>query len=426
MAEQHPIPSPTTPPAADEYDPFLEFNRVQGRSAVRNPYPQFAELRSRCPVQKIDLRQLLGNEVPIPPDVVLEVYAALNHEAASEVLRDSHRFSSRGYAMSMGTVFGHSILEMDPPEHTRYRGLLQHAFTKRALDRWERELVGPVVHGLIDRFIERGRADLVRELTFPFPVAVIAGMIGVPEHQHDLFHRWAVELISVTFAPERGIAASQKLRGMFAEILADRRKQPRDDITSVLAHAEIDGSKLSDEDIFAFLRLLAPAGAETTYRSSSNLLFALLTHRSQFEALKEDRSLIPQAIDEGLRWECPLTGIMRIATAGTEVAGTTLPPGALVNVNLGAANHDDARYDHPELFDIFRPRKQHLAFASGPHTCLGMHLALMETRVVLEAILDRLPNLRLDPEAPDVHVGGVIFRSPSELPVRFDPGKARA
>jgi len=426
MAEQHPIPSPTTPPATDEYDPFQEFNRVQGRSAVRDPYPQFAELRSRCPVQKIDLRQLLGNEVPIPPDVVLEVYAALNHEAASEVLRDSHRFSSRGYAMSMGTVFGHSILEMDPPEHTRYRGLIQHAFTKRALDRWERELVGPVVHALIDRFIERGSADLVRELTFPFPVAVIAGMIGVPEDQHDLFHRWAVELISVQFAPERGIAASQKLRGMFAEILADRRKQPRDDITSVLAHAEIEGSKLSDDDIFAFLRLLAPAGAETTYRSSSNLLFALLTHPSQFEVLRENRSLIPQAIDEGLRWECPLTGIMRIATAETEVGGTTLPAGALVNVNLGAANHDEARYDHPERFDILRPRKQHLAFASGPHTCLGMHLALMETRVVLEAILDRLQNLRLDPEAPDVHVGGVIFRSPSELPVRFDPGKARA
>jgi cytochrome P450 len=426
MAEQHPIASPTTPPLEDDYDPFQEFNRVQGRSAVRNPYPEFEELRNRCPVQKIDMRQLLGNEFPIPPDVVLEVYAALNHEAASEVLRDPHRFTSRGYAMSMGQVFGHSILEMDPPEHTRYRALIQHAFTKRALDRWERELVGPVVHGLIDRFIERGSADLVRELTFPFPVAVIAGMIGVPKDQHQNFHRWAVELISVQFARERGVAASEKLGNLFAEILADRRKQPRDDLTSVLAHAEIDGSKLSDADIFAFLRLLAPAGAETTYRSSSNLLLALLTHPSQLEALRQDRSLIPQAIDEGLRWECPLTGIMRIATAETEVAGAKLPAGALVNVNLGAANHDDARYEDPERFDIFRPRKQHLAFASGPHTCLGMHLALMETRVVLEAILDRLANLQLDSEAQDIHIGGVIFRSPAALPVRFDTGKVRA
>ena len=426
MAEQHPLAPPTSPSLEDDYDPFQEFNRVQGRSAVRNPYPQFEELRSRCPVQKIDLRQLLGNEVPIPPDVVLEVYAALNHEAASEVLRDPHRFTSRGYAMSMGQVFGHSILEMDPPEHTRYRALLQHAFTKRALDRWEHELVGPVVHGLIDRFIERGSADLVRELTFPFPVTVIAGMIGVPKDQHRNFHRWAVELISVQFARERGVAASEKLRNLFAEILADRRKQPHDDLTSVLAHAEIDGSKLSDDDIFAFLRLLAPAGAETTYRSSSNLLFALLTHPSQFEALRKDRSLIPQAIDEGLRWECPLTGIMRIATGETEVAGTNLPAGALVNVNLGAANHDDSRYENPERFDIFRPRKQHLAFASGPHTCLGMHLALMETRVVLEAVLDRLPNLRLDPAEPDLHVAGVIFRAPATLPVRFDAGKVRA
>ena len=426
MAEQHPI-APSAPPTFDdEYDPFEEFNRFQGRSAVRNPYPRFGELRSQCPVQKIDLRELLGNEVPIPPDVVLEVYAALNHEAASEVLRDPHRFTSSGYAMSMGQVFGHSILEMDPPEHTRYRALLQHAFTKRALDRWERELVGPVVHALIDRFIERGCADLVRELTFPFPVAVIAGMIGVPKAQHQNFHRWAVELISVQFARERGVAASEKLRVLFSEILADRRKQPRDDLTSVLAHAEIEGSKLSDDDIFAFLRLLAPAGAETTYRSSSNLFLALLTHPSQFDALRRERSLIPQAIDEGLRWECPLTGIMRIATAETQVAGANLPAGALVNVNLGAANHDETRYENPESFDIFRPRKQHLAFASGPHTCLGMHLALMETRVVLEAVMDRLPNLRLDPEAQDLHIGGVIFRSPATLPVKFDAGRVRA
>ena len=141
----------------------------------------------------------------------------LNHEAASEVLRDPHRFTSRGYAMSMGQVFGHSILEMDPPEHTRYRALIQHAFTKRALDRWERELVGPVVHGLIDRFIERGSADLVRELTFPFPVAVIAGMIGVPKDQHHNFHRWAVELISVhvcSRARRRGLReTTQSVRG---------------------------------------------------------------------------------------------------------------------------------------------------------------------------------------------------------------------
>jgi cytochrome P450 len=197
-------------------------------------------------------------------------------------------------------------------------------------------------------------------------------------------------------------------------------------LTSVLAHAEIDGAKLSDDDIFAFLRLLAPAGAETTYRSSSNLLLALLTHPTQFDALRQDRSLLPQAIDEGLRWECPLTGIMRIATEETEVLGTKLPAGALVNVNLGSANHDETRYEKPERFDIFRPRKQHLAFASGPHTCLGMHLAIMETRVVLEAVLDRLPNLRLDPAARDIHIGGVIFRSPAELPVKFDAGRVRA
>jgi cytochrome P450 len=424
MTERHPTASP--PAQDEEYDPFEAFNRMQGRSLVRTPYPQFDELRRKCPVQKIDLRQMLGRDVPLPPGLVLDVYAALSYDAASEVLRDPQRFTSKGYAISMGTVMGHSILEMDPPEHTRYRSLIQHAFTKRALDRWERDLVGPVIHGLIDRFVERGSADLVRELTFPFPVSVIAWMIGIPEDRHRDFHRWAVELISVQFAPERGMAASESLRQLFAGILAERRVTPREDLTSVLAHAEIDGARLSDDDIFAFLRLLAPAGAETTYRSTSNLLLGLLTNPDQLDAVRKDRSLMPQAIDEGLRWECPLTGIMRIANHETKVAGTQLPAGALVNVSLGAANHDHTRYEEPDRFDLFRPRKGHLAFALGPHTCLGMHLAVMESRVALEAVLDRLPDLRLDPDAADVHVGGMIFRSPAALPVQFTPGRPRA
>ncbi len=337
------------------------------------------------------------------------------------MLRDGERFSSAGYAATMGPVMGRTILEMDEPEHARHRALLQGAFSKKALARWETELVRPVVHGLVDRFAARGHADLVRELTFPFPVSVIAGMLGLPEEDHALFHRLAVELISVGFAPERGLAASRELGEMFARVLGLRRAEPGDDLISVLAHAELDETRLDDEQIFSFCRLLAPAGAETTYRSSSNLLFGLLSHPEQLEALRADRSLIPQAIEEGLRWECPLTGIMRTATRDTEVCGVKIPAGAIVHLNLGSANHDESRYERPEEFDIFRPPRTHLAFAFGPHRCLGMHLATMETRVVLEAVLERLPGLRLDPDASDVHITGMVFRSPQALPVRFEP-----
>jgi cytochrome P450 len=403
------------------YDPFEEFNRAQaGMGRVRDPYPGYADLRRKAPVHKLALKQLLGSTM-VAPGMPDDIYLVVTHDAVARVLLDGETFSSSGYGRSMGLVMGHTILEMDEPEHSRYRGLIQKAFTKRALDRWERELVRPVVEGLVDRFAGRGHADLVRELTFPFPVTVIAGMIGLDEKDHRDFHQWAVELISIAIDPMRGMQASQKLRDLFARVLAERRSAPREDLMSVLAHAELDGVRLDDEAIFAFLRLLAPAGAETTYRSSSNLLFGLLTHPDQLNALRDQRSLMGQAIEEGLRWECPLTGIMRTATRDVEIGGVPIPAGGLVSVNLGAANRDETRYENPDAFDIARPQRAHMAFAFGAHRCLGMHLARMETTVALNTLLDRLPGLRLDPEAEDVHITGLTFRSPLALPVRFDP-----
>ena len=179
------------------YDPFDEFNRAQaGMGRVRDPYPKYAELRRLGPVHKLALRELLGTTM-VAPGMPDHIYSVVTHDAVARVLLDGETFSSSGYGRSMGLVMGRTILEMDEPEHSRYRGLIQKAFTKRALDRWERELVRPVVDGLVDRFAARGHADLVRELTFPFPVTVIAGMIGLDQRDHDDFHRWAVELISI-------------------------------------------------------------------------------------------------------------------------------------------------------------------------------------------------------------------------------------
>jgi cytochrome P450 len=245
-------------------------------------------------------------------------------------------------------------------------------------------------------------------------------MLGLPDADLPMFHRKAVELISVGFDIQRGKVASQALGEYFGTILDERRAHPREDLLSELAAAEVDGQRLTDEEIFSFLRLLLPAGAETTYRSSSNLLCGLLSHPEQFEAVKADRGLVAQAIEEGIRWEPPLTGIMRTATVDTVVAGVVIPAGSIVSVNVGAANRDTSRWDQPERFDIFRPAKPHAAFASGVHMCLGMHLARMETQVMLLAVLDRLPGLRLDPSESDVHITGGAFRSPRRLPVLFD------
>jgi cytochrome P450 len=280
-------------------------------------------------------------------------------------------------------------------------------------------VITPTINSFIDTFADRGSADLAREFTFPYPVSVITGLLGLPEEDLPKFHRWAIALINVGFDPARGLQASQKLHDYFVEVIDERRSEKREDMISVLAHSEIDGQRLDDEEICAFLRLLLPAGAETTYRSSGNLLFGLLTNPEQLDAVRKDRSLIPQALDETLRWEPPLTSIIRESAEDADVCGVPVPAGAAIMVCVGSANHDESRWEEPEEFNIFRKRFPHVAFGFGPHVCLGQHLARMEMTKALNTLLDRLPNLRLDPDARKPHIGGLMFRSPVALPVLF-------
>jgi cytochrome P450 len=401
------------------YDPMRQFLELAGD--VRDPYPMLAEARVASPVMRINLEAQTGQQLDEKAPKMPPLFTVFSHECVHQVLIDNVRFSSAGYAMSMGQVMGTTILQMDPPEHMRHRALVAKAFRARALERWSAEVISTVVNKLIDAFARDGHADLIRQLTFPFPVQVIARILGLPETDWPRFLQLSTELIGVMQNWDRGLAASRELRRYFAEIIADRRRQTRHDLVSELVRAEVDGHRLTDDEIYPFLLLLLPAGAETTYRSSSNLLFGLLTHPGQLDAVRADRRLVPQTIEEGLRWEPPLLNISRMAAQDLELGGVSIPKGALVSLSLGAANRDPARYPDPDTFDIFRDRAQHISFGDGPHLCLGMHLARLETRVLLNAVLDRLPNLRLDPAAKDPHIHGLVFRSPPDLPVRFDP-----
>ncbi len=413
MSDQHPDPD----------DPFAAFDAAAGIGQVDDIHPVFHEMRSESPVHVGNFAHRFGFEDvfgdALGGDGSTTPHAVLSFDAVQQVLKDGATFSSSGYADTIGLLMGHSILEMDEPEHHQYRALLQQAFTRKAMERWETDLVAPVVNGLIDEFVDRGRADLVKELFFPFPVTVIAGMLGLPAGDLPEFHRKAVELITIITDIEKGLEASVWLHGYFSEVIAERRAAPRQDVISVLTQAELDGQRLDDEEIIAFLRLLLPAGAETTYRSASNLMFGLLSHPDQLEALRADRDLMPQAIEEGIRWEPPLTGIGRTATRDVEVAGVTIPAGSPVQVEMGAANRDPARWDRPDEFDIHREPQQHMGFAFGVHMCLGIHLARMETAVAINTVLDRLPDVRLDPTAEDVRISGLAFRAPPKLPVVF-------
>jgi len=401
---------------SDDYDPFEAFDDVIGGD-LRDPYADFAEKRTSNPVWK---GSLIGEEM-IPEGMIqTESWTAFRFEDCSRILRSAKTFSSTGYDSTIGMVMGHMILGMDDPEHRMHRNLVANAFREKSLARWEQELIAPICNELIDRFVKRGSAELVRELTFEFPVRVIARLLGLPEEDFAQFQRWSIELIGLGADIERGLAASESLKSYFAAVVADRRRSPRQDVISDLVTADIDGEKLTDEAINAFLLLLLPAGAETTYRSSGNLLFLLLTHPDQLAAVQRDRSLVDQAIEEALRLEPPLLMINRTATTDVEFGDVTIPAGGDIATCLGSANHDETRWENPDDFDIFRKPQQHLAFAFGPHMCLGMHLARLETRIVVNAVLDRLANVRLDPAGDDPHIRGLIFRSPTSVPVLFD------
>ncbi|KUI19571.1 cytochrome [Mycobacterium sp. GA-1285] len=398
----------------DDLEDFGEFDDFVSGD-VRDPYTELARLRREEPVQKIEIPGIPGQE----GKPIVMVY---RYDEAQQMLRDNETFSSAIIIQAFGDVFGkHVMLGMDEPEHGRHRALVAKAFSQKALARWEDTLVTKIGNALIDRFADRGRVDLVKEFNFPYPTLIIAGLLGLPQDDYSQFQKWSISLLSFTVNPERGREASMALADYFRPILGARRDQPRDDLISRLGAAEIDGQKLSDEEIFSFLRLLLPAGVETTYRALGNLLYGLLSNPEQLEALRADRSLIPQAIEEAVRWEPPLIMITRIATRDTELGGVHIPEGSSVMPVLGAANRQEERFPDPDQFDIFREAKANIGWGHGVHVCLGMHLARMEMRVALNLLLDRLPNMRLDPAAEEAYIRGQAFRSPTALPILFDP-----
>jgi cytochrome P450 len=397
-----------------------------GVAGLRDPWTGLAELRrARGVVEGGPLDPAVVTGGPKPS------FSVLRYDDCARVLRDDETFSSRIYEGIMGPVMGHTIIEMDKPDHRRLRNIASHAFRQKTLQRWETEMITPLAHEVIDGFVARGEAELVDELTFPFPVQVIARILGLPREDYPRFQELAFTLTSVVSSFEASRQASRELAEYLTPIVRERRANPADDLISDLASSVIDGQRLTDEEIVSYLRLLLPAGSETTYCSIGTLVFALLTHPDQLDEVKADRDLAGAAIEELLRWEPAIPFIPRLAQRDVEIAGVLIPAGANVSVCLGAANRDDARFVDPDRFNIRRPPQQHLAFAFGPHMCLGMHLARTEMRIVLNALLDRVPDLRLSPGPPgspsaDPHINGLGFRKPNCLPVRFTPVSVRA
>jgi cytochrome P450 len=397
------------------YDPF-ESDAINFGEHL-DPYPLIARWRTEAPVLEGSYRPKMGLESALYPD--RKMFTVVGTREITEVLTDTSRFSNAAYKFNLGVTFGQgSISTMDNPEHGRWRKIFQKIFLPQYVKTWGETIVDPVVHELMSRFIPRGSADLIGEFTIRYPFEVIYRQLDLPTSDVGTFQRLAIGQTDYMHY-EKAIEAGEKLGAYFKSLVDERRARPGEDLVSLLALTEVDGDYLPEDVLISFLRQLMNAAGDTTYRGTSVLLTALLDNPEQLEAIRGDRSLIPQAIEEALRWDGPVAVQLRMAAVDTDLGGVAIPAGSLLDVVAGAANRDPAIHSDPDRFDIFRERKPHFAFSRGPHICVGQHLTKVEMTRALHAVLDHLPNLRFDPDRPRPEVRGSMMRVPRHLHVRF-------
>lgn len=405
----------------DHFDPFTAFLEINGERAVVDPYTKLSELRRQSPVVPVDMHEVFGltRQVTIGDR---PVFMVLGYDAVNEALNMPDRYINAVYKTNLGLTFGRTVTAMDGAEHTRHRRLFQSAFTPKMLDSL-RPRFQAVIDRLVARFEQRKSADLVGEFAMHFPFEFIMDLMGMPQDpvKRKLYHKIAAAQTCVAFDRDHGVRAA-KMLGDFLEPLINQRRELHSDtdFVSVIANAEIEGERLEQEVVVSFFRQLMNAGGDTSFHGFSNVLTALFTHPDQLEAVRRDRSLIPLAIDEALRWQAPVLCLAREPSQDVKLAGVDVPAGAYLHVAVGAANRDPSVFVDPDKFNIFRPVKRHVAFGFGPHVCIGQHLARMELTMALNTLLDRLPNVRLDADFPAPEICGVLMRGAEHVHVRWD------
>jgi cytochrome P450 len=413
--------APASSPAAPNLNP------LQNPALLANPYPFYAMLRSTNPVFRL----------PIPVETGAGVWLLTRHAEVELAIRDK-RFSVERQradavrlnpgnvpsALLSGTPGGlRTMLTMDPPDHTRVRGLVSKAFTPRRVAALE-ERVRAQIEGLLDAALAQGgRFDLIRDVAEPLPAIVIAELLGVPPDDHRDFKQWSSALIETI--PQVPFGGGKDLDEKIARIgeylsglIAKRRAKPGDDLISGLIEAQEERDALNDQELLSTCFLLLIAGHETTTNLIGNGTYALLRNPSEMTRLRKEPALLPNAIEELLRYDSPVQGTVRVTLEKVELGGHAIEPGALVICGIGAANRDPAAHADPDRLDVAREDIRHLSLGLGAHFCLGASLARLEGRVVFGALLERCPDLRLaDPSADPQHRANLILRGLRSLPV---------
>ncbi|HVV74539.1 MAG TPA: cytochrome P450 [Mycobacteriales bacterium] len=399
------------------FDLRSSFMPLIGGNYTDDPYPIWARLREKAPVHEGTLHQLSGVEdelffhgLPYPDR---PHFTAFSYAACDAAYRNPQVFASAADAVDFDGEANvlNSMLSMGGTQHRRYRALVQPSFVPAKAQWWIQNWIEKTVHALIDHFAGNGRAELNVDFAAAIPVLTITGSFGIPVEL-------ALDVRAATSTPD-------KVLDIIKPIVAARREQPQDDLISILVDAEItdeDGSKhrLSDPEIYSFALLLLAAGSGTTWKQMGITLTALLQRPDALEEIRADRSLLKPAIEESLRWQATDPMFSRWVTEDVEHFGAQIPKGSVLHLCLGASNRDPERFERPDEFDIHRPPRASLAFGGGPHICLGMHVARAEMTTGINALLDRLPNLRLNPDAEPPSYIGFYERGATAIPVIFD------
>jgi cytochrome P450 len=374
---------------------------------LRDPFPVYDQLRAVSPLFREPRSGL---------------WMIFDYEGVKRVLSDHASFSSRWGPDWM--VFA------DAPRHTRMRTLVSQAFTPRMIAGLESR-IRELSRELLDRVIERGTMDLANEFANPLPMLVIAEILGIPGEDRPVFVRWSDVMLNMSHtvtkdeeaarATAEFTAATLEMKAYQSRVLEASRSGSRDNLLSRLAEAELDGAKLTENEILGFFQLMLLAGQETTTNLINNAILCLTADPDQFAQLRADRRLLASAIEEVLRYRSPVQWVMRIATREVELHGQVLPQGAKVLAMIGSANRDPRQFPDAGRFDITRDPNPHLAFGHGIHFCLGAPLARLEASIALGDLLDRVHNVELALDGPWEPRKGLHVHGPTRLPIRFRP-----
>jgi cytochrome P450 len=418
-------------PASDDelYDALYDVRKEAedvGNYIEGDPYPAIKTLRERAPVQKGFLRQLLA----LPPfhrhkgALDRQGYTCFTFDMCDKAFRDNVNLSNNVYHFDGSQPKSMGILEMDNPEHHAFRRAVQSLFIRPRAQKWWREhFIDALVQDLVTSLHGRDRAELNLQLCARVPVHTITRAVGLRGEDALLFRSALINSSASRHGLQARMEAHATVQHILMEQITKRRSEPGEDIISWLIAAEIDPPgedhrHLSDQEIVVFARLILLAGGGTTWRQLGVVLHGLLGDREQLEAVKADRKLVDPAIEESLRWNPTNPMFSRVAVTDTQLGDVVIPQGAILDICLGAANRDPARWENPDEFDLHRPFQQHLGTGIGAHMCLGRFVAQAEMGVTINCLLDHFPDVRLDPDAPAPFVtGGLEQRGVSALPV---------